>query len=63
MNKLKSGDQIKIKSNTLLGWKGQGTVVRQIGDLVQFRKNDADPDDWIAEHCYAMRHEVSKTKK
>ena len=56
--RLKTGDRIRLKVPTMCGWKGTGTVVRDMthdNDTVDFAK-DGD-DDWPP--SVACRHEVA----
>lgn len=62
---LKTGDRIRLKSPTALGWKGIGTVSQDQSDgdgIVWFSRDGDDPSSIAFGKCAAMRHEVSKLR-
>lgn len=57
MTRLKEGTRIRMKVRCVSGWKGEGTVVYQHGELVIFQRDHHQHD-----RCSAMRHEVTKIR-
>lgn len=57
MRQLKRGDRIRLKTLTIMGWKGVGVVVEdQVDDDVVFVKEGRALDDFP---CLAGRNEVA----
>jgi len=61
---LQEGDKIRLKTRTISGWKGIGTVVDHCihSDTVQFSKDDESEDEKTY-HNFCKRSECSKIRE
>lgn len=59
----KAGDRIKVIQPLLSGWTGYATVIAVDVDIIRFRKDDSDPDDFLADRCFCLIEDVEAAQE